>query len=449
MPLVKQCGNESTDLVDGCYNTVQQYSNIIFDLIEWVINGNVNTGRGIKKLICKKYLPFIEDQIGTFLKRMSPLNSAVIMIYAGLSYDKLNKLNNVFKWLYNFKPFSSSGSISAIFDRYRPVYDRFVTISIPPTETSFNRLQNIRNGCIKVTVYVFSLLLAISMNIDGWVNSNNYQNNPLLTTYSNQIPVLCGSDRCDIDGMGCYSFSSVALCGGSANSATHATTNMVVYGAFKDDFRSISAVYQGSGVGNELSALNRLPIAVTFIKYNEQIDDNGANVLVHRQVSTCVVAFNVNSHVILNAQKNKDPTKVQNEWIQNNPIKNIVHNDNSINESTDFIKWQSRSQDRMGISNLTKTRNRENDNVSKYNWKISFMEYHEHIKNFTAKPYMLCVQGFFRDKRNHNISIIKSIDDHLDRSLGSTESNLPFVSDFDFNESMSGYIYLKHVNIVV
>lgn len=433
-PFLRQIKRETKPEERVSYSTISKFGKMIIDLFDYIINGFHRIGLEIKKYLFKFWKVDMKSIIQECLKRISVRNTGCIMLYSQLGFEKMNKINNIFDFIYGFKPFQSKDVISNLFNSWNPVIDSFAQVRVKPSE---NKNKNdkckftleMSQGRLTINVYKFDITLAVPMNADGWINNNLIDRNIWLTRYSNQLLVLFCSDRCDIDGMGCYAFSTVVNSGAKSSHSTHATTSMVIYGSWKDDYKSMTNVYTKTGYNKQLDALNRLPVLFSFVKYNFEQES--------RLATSCLLAFDSSTHGQLNSQKTKNKEELQKEWKKKNPPKSIPHTESITTEGTESVRWTARPRNTLNLGIVTPTRkSNRNNNHYQYHWKYAFNEYREFLKGYSGKPYLLVVQGFCRQASSIKTNIIEIIDNMLKRCLNSATSELPYVTDFSFNKGM-------------
>ena len=433
-PIIRQVTRETTNQENGARSTVSIYGNIVLKWFDYIVNGFKRTANGIKMYLLKVWQMDIKPLLKHFISRMSIRNSAVVMLYTGLGFEKMNKLNNIIYSIYGFKIFQPNNVVSDLFNSYNPIYDNFIHVRVKPSvnknktdKTKFTLSSS--KGKLTIMVYKFDITLAVPMNADGWINNNLFVVNKWLTPYKNQLLTLFCSDRCDIDGMGCYAFSTVINCGAKASHSTHATTSMVIYGSWKDDYKSMTHVYTKTGYSDQLTVMNQLPVLFSFVKHNLS---EGS-----RLVTSCVLAFDKTTQCQLNAQKTNDLKKLQDEWKKNNPPKTIPHTESVTTEGTDYVRWTARPRNTLGLGVVTPTRDsKRNKQHKQYHWKYAFNEFRNFLTEYIGKPYLLVVKGFYKEVANINSNIVNIIDDMIKRCLKNEQSDLPYVNDFSFNQGM-------------
>ena len=94
-PLIRQVTCEKTNEQNGARSTINMYGNIVLKWFEYIVNGFERTANGIKMYLLKVCEMDIKPLLKHFISRMSIRNSAVVMLYTGLGFEKMNKLNNI------------------------------------------------------------------------------------------------------------------------------------------------------------------------------------------------------------------------------------------------------------------------------------------------------------------------------------------------------------------
>lgn len=445
-PIVKMAGSKRSDNEDT--SQTRKYFKIVLNVLNYICKNNTDLLNNIKN----KLLDFwninpniIELYNQCNFNRSSKYNSAVAFQFFGFSYLKMNLFNNWFDYFYKFKPFSSQGNITYIFNSFLPVWDRFLNF-----QNRFNKSQINKKGSSIAKVYCLGLLLGMGMNATGWINNNIFQINQMTSPYLDQISVFCSSDKCTIDQIGCYLINVGVKGGIGSSSASHVTTTLVIFGKFKDDAKSLTQLYNITNYTNEMSALNRYPALVTFVKYIEK-----ENNLKHRYTNSCVLAFCEEYHTQLNLKI--DQTENESKWKENHPDKRIEHpEDDSFEKSSVFEGWIGQRRGRMGVRDIQPRRAPRDK--AEHNWLKAVSKYLKHLKEDTPKKEWISVKGFnfVNDNNNNNSNngndiyeneATKTINEWAKRGLGDSfeECKLPYVNEIKFGDGL----YLFFVSFVV
>ena len=418
----------------------------VLNIFNFIMNNNEKLTYGVILFLLNEWQHYVSQVMGSLLQRMTSRNATSVMIYCGLGFDKMNKLNNVFKCIYNFRPFATQANIKGVIDVHRPRVDKFTEIQVKKSVKKNSKKKHKKRSEPPVTTvhfYSFGPLLGVSMNISGWINNNIYIKDNLAALDAKQIAVLVGSDRCDVDGMGCYTMSVVAKLGARSSSAVHATTPVVGFGSFKDNAKGLTHFYLASGLTHELGALHKLPAVITFVKWFEE---NGQ--ITSRCSASCVLAFNTTTHTILNSKLKKSEQKLRENWLLKHPDLQIPHAENIPENDTNFDGWSPNKRNRMGFGEIGIKRNR--DKQESYNWVNSLQEWIEHLQTDICPMDMKAVRGFGESQNQVTDPFMKDvIDKWVTRGLSNNaNSDKPTLCDIKFTNSMSIHFSI-YINITI
>ena len=349
-PVLKQC-KKGKKIVNA---TVNNYGSMIINVLMYICNGKDVLQSKIKKYLFNIWKNDLIITARDFVFKLSARNSAAIQNYLGVNSVKMEGLNNIFKYFYGCNIFQSRNEIDKSFKLYKPPQDKFISVKLKPDKA--NKKKTLKQ--LFLTAYTFSLLIAVSINLDGWINNNIFNPLDILVDDPQQILVNIGSDRCDVDHMGCYSLS-VCVNGGVASSAANrSTVPLLIFGSFDDESRSITSVYDKSDFDLQMNALNKLPSAISIVKYYETDSDNlqlidqnqnhnqyipHGNYIVSRESVSCVLAFDTKIHQSLNNELIQHQSERRRLWKIDHPIKIIEHEKNNNDISTEQInQWEYR-----------------------------------------------------------------------------------------------------------
>ena len=442
-PIVKPANSKKSDTKDPRHG--RKWSKIIIDTFNYVTNNNEELKSEIKDIILKSWN--INPNTSKILVeaqrrgRTSYNNSTVALNYFGFSFPKLNDLNNYIYNFFNFKPFAAVDNIRDVLKSHLPEIDYFVKLYIKPSKKDID--SNRQSYGI---LYYFPLFLTIAMSITGFINNNIFEKDSILAPDPNQIAMAFGSDRCDLgNNLGCYGISGIVKGGIGDNGASHATTSCIIFGRFKDDAKSLTQLYRVTNYSNEMSALNRFPVIITFVKYIEQ-----DGIIKHRYTHSCVLAFNETHHTQLNNKLIKDEKKLKEQWLIDNPDQKVEHPAHwSLETGSNYDGYIGKRRGRMGMKDCTSERSTR-DKKNHVNWIQSFDKYLYHLQHDTYKPEWLAFKGYNKPIENgitteskENV-VAKAIDNLCARSLGSTLQTieLPYVSEIQFGQSMFKGFYI-------
>ena len=444
-PVISPC-KKGKNIVNSTVNT---YGAMILNVLMYICNGKDNLLNKIKKYLFNIWKNDLVINARDFIFKLSARNSAAVQNYLGVSSAKMEGLNNIFKYFYGTNIFQSRAEIDKSFKLYKPPQDRFVNVKLKPEKA--NKKKSLKQ--LFLTAYTFSLLVAVSINLDGWINNNIFNPLDILFDDEQQILVNIGSDRCDVDQMGCYSLS-VCVNGGVASSAANrSTVPLLIFGSFDDESRSITSVYNKSDFDIEMNALNRLPAALSIVKYYESDSDNlelidknhnqsipKGNYIVSRESVSCVLAFDTKIHQSLNNQLIQHQNERRQLWKNDHPIKKIDHEKSNCEISTEQIcQWEYRkNNDRHGISQFKNHKSVCKREKVLYNWWYSLEELKKHLKQYTYPIDHLFVQGYCNSEIANTVDseMIQIINESGKRTLGENDSDLPFVCDFNFTNGV-------------
>lgn len=483
-------------------NSVKKYTNMLIDVFMYIVNNNNELELGIKKSLCKLWKHDLRTFLKVDLEPWSGWNTACIMSYSHISTRTKEMLNNAAINHFGCKIFATRKEIQQVHQKIYPIQDTFLSLEKKPKKKKKASKISIKKG--NIIAYCFSIFLALAMNLDYYINTNRFDPiDALCTPEGRMLPCGLGSDKCDIEGMGCYVYSVSVNGGPSSSSASASTFCLLVYGGFKDDGRGIADIYHKSGYENELDALNRLAAMISVVKYktikmtseinindndsdeynddeeeddddiviNEKIDDNVfdddhnisnnvVDIMVSREVASGILAFDPNIHAELNSNLNKSKTKFEREqqWKQDNPVKSIIYTSSQTDpsETEQLVSWQyKKNKDRLGLRQ-TQRKITSLSPKKHYNWqkaKVNFKSFL--VDNAVWPSELLAVKGYYDiDANNTNnsnqngIDIRKSESAAIINDIGTNslaakpiEKTLYYVEDFKLTNGMYKYIY--------
>lgn len=468
----------------GSLNSIKKFTNMLVDVFMFIVNNNNQLEIGIKKNLCKLWKQDFKQFLRVDLEPWSGWNTACIMSYSHISNRTKEMLNNAAVDHFGCKIFATRRQIQQIHQKIYPIQDTFLSLQKKPKRKKTASKISIKKG--NIIAYCFSIFLALAMNLDCYINTNRFDPiDTLCGANGRTLPCGLGSDKCDIEGMGCYVYSVAVHGGPSSSSASASTVSLLVYGGFKDDGRGIADIYEKSGYDDELEAINRLAAMITVIKYktvsiiggddnndkddvvgdddnnNDQDDVVGDDneIIVSREVVSGVLAFDPDIHAELNSNLNKSKTKHerQQQWKQDNPMKSIQYTSTQIDASKteQLVSWEyKKNKDRLG---LRQTQSKISIQPTKvhYNWQTATKDYVKFLLDNPVWPSeLLAVRGYYRETQNvnnnqHNgINIYKSKIAKIVNEIGTnslaakpTQKTLYYVDDFKLTNGIYLLIY--------
>ena len=476
IPILTPC--ERTWSQDGVsYNTYTKYTWMLVNAFVYIVNNNKQLEQAIKKQLCilwkkdiKKYLPLLQEP-------WNASNSSCIMTWTHLSRRNVNTLNKLAYKQFGHKLFASKHKIKESRTITFPVLDEFISVNIKPKDKNQHKVVHSK----MVTIYKFSLLLAFSMCVDGYINNNNFKPiKHLCGPDQTWLPAMMGGDKCTVDDVGCYVFS-VGINGPSSSSAVHSIVSLFSYGQFVDDIRWMNEVFHRAKYDVEIEAVQRFPAVITIVKYSsdtdtdsdidEMVDNNSNNSDIEEMVdnnssdsdiedmvgnnssatnsdisfesrlaSSCVIGYFPQHHQHLNKLLIPKLPQLRKKWHENNPIKSYNYEDQQEHKNEQTVKYQYNTvkASQMGLDQFTDSTKTPTDNT-KYNWQSALQHLKQFLNDYTPDSDLLISKGYYCDNnQNANSDSATVINNMCSRSIAhkSPSKDLKYVDQFVFTNGL-------------
>lgn len=432
-------------------NTAKKFTNMVVNCYRYIVNNNKDLDQEIKRRLCILWNDDFRKHLTALVEPWTPWNTTCIMRYTGINDRQKETLNNIFRHKYGSKVFSTRDGVKRVKDKWFPPLDAFIPMRLRFSKEKIKRTIK----SMDILVYCFSIFFALAMNLDGFINSNNFNPPELLNegteTY---LHATMGSDKADVDNMGCYLFS-VAMNGPSSSSATASTACLLIYGGWIDDYRSMVEIYNKSHYDKQMEAIQRLPSMISIVKYkkenrlnmneinmeeknnqnsNNNNDHNESEEIVSRISRSCLLAFQSSHHVSLNNERKSIEIDLISEWKNKHPHKSVSEN-NEIDRGTEaFNRWDYENNKRNGLGmNVCTSTRKVSVKKQVYNWQTGLKDIHTFLESYTPDSSLLITKGYYKDDNKGGKSA-KVINAMCKRSImiKKLETELNFVEDFKF-----------------
>lgn len=448
----------SKDPKGVAYNTVTKFTNMVLNCYRYIVNNNKDLDQEIKRRLSMLWKTDLRKYLTALIEPWSPWNTQCIMRYTGINNKQKETLNNIFRHRYGNKVFSTRNDAEIVKQKWLPPLDKFISMSLRFSKEKFQRTVKSMN----ILVYCFSIFFALAMNLDGFINSNNFSPPKVLNNDSETyLHATMGSDKADVDGMGCYVFS-VAMNGPSSSSATASTACLLIYGGWVDDYRSMMEIYHKSGYNKQMEAIQRLPSMVSIVKYRKETSininniDNNSDIdisieeksndserIISRLSRSALLAYESSGHISLNNERKPIETDLIDEWKDNHPSKSIDSDDTMDTDTEAFSRWDYENNKKISLGMNVCTPTRKVSVIKHvYNWQTGLKEINTFLESYTPDSSLLIAQGYYKDDHKGS-QTAKAITAMCKRSITNKkpETELNFVEDFQFTNRKYFYLY--------